>query len=197
MSEFCVLPSNIVASYPNQAGMTTMYNRYVWGRLYSACAPETVEWYLNNERIRRRISNEMIEFMAFGTTGSEAVNAELKAWFGRIVSMHAPILRLKLRIFHVCKLSAFCSAKYNATTVQERHPMVMARVIGEFEAFSDEWVEWCDGQPGRSSGNTPELMETRKKHAIRRANWASLQNNANRKDKRKIKRTAFKQKKRD
>ena len=47
------------------------------------------------------------EFMAFGTTGSDAVNAELKAWFDRGVNIRSQILRLKLRIFRVCKLTAF------------------------------------------------------------------------------------------
>ena len=122
-----------------------MYNRYVCDHLYSECAPKTAEWYLGSERIRRRISKELLEFMAVGTTGPDAVNAELKAWFGRIVSIHAPILRMKLRIFRVCRLSAFCSAKYNATTAQERNPMVMASAVGEFGDCIGEWAEWCDG----------------------------------------------------
>ena len=79
----------------------------MYGHLYSERAPKTVERYLNNERIHRRIIKAILEFMAFGTTGPQAVNAEIKARFGRIVSTHAPILRMKLRIFHVCKLSAF------------------------------------------------------------------------------------------
>ena len=167
------------------------------GHLHSEYAPKTVDWYLENERIRRPISRGLLEFMAFGATGSEAVNAELKSWFGRVVNIHAPIISLELRIFHFCKLDSFCSARYNAATAQERHPMVMAIFLGGFASSSGEWDRRCDEQPERSSGNTPPLMETRTKHAIRLAEWTLLQNNAAKKDNRKIKRTAFKQKKRE
>ena len=97
------------------------------GNLYSACVPKTVDRYLINERIRRRIGKDLLESMAIGATGSAAPDAQKKSWFGRVMHLHAPILRLELRIFHVSKLMAFCSAKYNATTAPERHRMLTCR----------------------------------------------------------------------
>ena len=151
----------LVAAYPIKAGMTTMYNRYVWGHLYAASPPKTAEWYLNNERIRRIIRKDLLEFMAFGTTGSEAVNSEIKAWFGRIVNIHAPILRLKLRIFHAAKLMAFCSAKYNEATSHERQGTVMCSVIRGAETFRGEWDRWRDEHPLSDAPNrNPDYGDT-------------------------------------
>ena len=195
--EFCSMVSSLVASYPILASMTTMYNRYVWEHLQTACSPKTVERYLNNERIRRRVRKDLLEFMAFGTTGSEAVNAELKAWFGRVVHIHAPILRLKLRIFQVSKLMAFCSAKYNETTSQERQSMVMCSVIRDLETFSSEWDSWRDEQRASEAPNKNQHMETRKAHAERLASWKRIMGNTVKKDKAKIKRTPFRNKKRE
>ena len=59
---------SLVAAYPTQAVVTTMYNRYVLWHLYSACAPKTVWMHLNCERIRRHIGKDLIEPMAFGAT---------------------------------------------------------------------------------------------------------------------------------
>ena len=119
----------LVAAYPTQAGTTTMYTRYVWGHTYSDCAPQTVDRYMNNARIRRRIMKGLLEFMAFGTTGSEAFNASLKSWFGRVANPHAPTIRLKLRISHISKFAEFCSARYHEATVQERQSMAMCSAI--------------------------------------------------------------------
>ena len=153
--------------------------------------------YLNNARIRRPIIKDLLKFMAFGTSGPEAVRAELKAWYGRVVNIRAPIISLKLRIIHVCTLTAFCSANYNTTKVRGRQPVVIRSALGEFEAFSGEWDRWRDEHPERSAGNTPTLMGTRKKRAIRLAEWTRLQNNAAKKDRRDIKRSPFNQKRRE
>ena len=62
--------------------------------------------------------------------------------------------------------------------------MVTASSVGDIEAFSGEWVRWCNEKPERSAGNTPPLMEPREKRAIRLAEWPRLENNAAERDKR-------------
>ena len=62
---------------------------------------------MNNERIRRSIRRDMGACVAFGATWSEAANRELNGRFGRIMHLHAPTMRLKLRIFRISKLIAF------------------------------------------------------------------------------------------
>ena len=169
-AEFCDCLSDVVAAFPRLPGLTTKSNRYVWDHLYSACDPCTSEWYLNNERIRRRIRCDMGEFMAFGATGSDAVNRELKGWFDRIMQLHAPMLRLKLRIFQVSKLMAFCSARYNETTVQERQPVVLRRQLNDWE-ICDNWSDWRSEQDPCEIPGKNAQMQTRDAHASRLAGW--------------------------
>ena len=157
MRDFCRMLRALVAAYPTQTGMTTMYNRYLWGHSYSACAQKTFERYMRNERIRMHIGKDLVEFAAFGTTGSEAVDAELKAWPDRIANPRAPIIRLKLRIFHVSKPMAFCSAKYNEATVQERKSLALRRVRRDIAAFFGEWDSWRDAQPLSAAPNKTTL----------------------------------------
>ena len=64
-----------------------------------------------------------------GATGSEALNAELKHWFVGINHLHATIMKLKLRVFHLSKLLAFCSDMYDRTAAQIRQSVLLARVL--------------------------------------------------------------------
>ena len=49
--------------------------------MYSACAPETADRFLNNKRARGRIVTEFVEFVAISATVAEEVDDELGAWF--------------------------------------------------------------------------------------------------------------------
>ena len=105
-SEFCTYVARLIRAYPEIASKRGRMRKTAGDLLTAACGAGDIERYLNNERIRRAISQRASEFMAVGATGSEALGAELKKWFGRIAQLHAPILKLKLRIFHMAKLSA-------------------------------------------------------------------------------------------
>ena len=109
-AEFCMYMADLVVAYPELSSKRTNASRAVWEHLYAACGPSKIEWYLNNERIRRAISPHLVPHMAFGTTGSEALNAEVKRWFSHINQMHASVLRLKVRVFQLCNLAAFWPA---------------------------------------------------------------------------------------
>ena len=61
--------------------------------LYAACGPSKIEWYLNNERIRREIIPNLADRVAFGATGPVALNAEIKRWFSGVVQMHASVFK--------------------------------------------------------------------------------------------------------
>ena len=89
---------------------------------------ETIELQINNERIRKEIAPPILEYMAAGTTGVEALGAELKHWFVGVNHLHAPIVRLNRRVPHVSKLLTFRPAMYDRTDVQIRQSFLLARV---------------------------------------------------------------------
>ena len=79
--------------------------------------------------------------MAFGITWPEARNAEINRRFTGVVQMHASALRLKLRVFHLFNVNAFCSAMYNKAIAQVRKPLVPGRRKSKWEFFA-KWNDW-------------------------------------------------------
>ena len=80
--------------------------------------------------------------MAFGTTWPEALNAEINRWLSGVVQMHASVLRLKLRVSHLCNMIAICAAMYNKTIAHVRKPLVLSRRKSKWEFFG-KWSDWC------------------------------------------------------
>ena len=144
-AEFCMYMADLVVAYPELSSKRTNASRAVWEHLYAACEPSKIEWYLNNERIRMAISPHLVAHMAFGTTGSEALNSEVNRWFSHINQMRATVLMLKLRVFQLCNLAAFCSDMYNKTIAQVRKPLVLSRLKSKWKFFG-EWEDWCDAR---------------------------------------------------
>ena len=169
-AEFCDCLSDVAAAFPRFDGMATKSNRYVWGRLYSASDPITSEWYLNNERIRRSIRDDVGELVAFGTTGTEAVNREPKGWFGRIMHLRDPTMRRKLRILRLSMFTSPFSARYGSKTAQERHPVALRRQLNDWE-ICDNWSDWCSERDPWPMPYKNAQMKTRDTHASRLAEW--------------------------
>ena len=94
--EFGLRLQNAVAAFPAYAVKWTLEKRPVKRHLFDACSPSGSEWYLNNERIRRDATPQLVNYMARGATGSEALNAELKRWFHGIAHMRPSTMRLEL-----------------------------------------------------------------------------------------------------
>ena len=172
-SEFMMLLRYLVAAHPDLARKKGRTSKSISQLLRSSCDEGTVEWYLNNERMRRMVSPKIAPFIAVGTTGSEAINAELKLWFRGIFQIHGPILELKLRIFQIAKLSAFVSAMYNKTTHQIKQQRVLARCIKKRRLFSteEEWRAWCEEQNASGSKSRSNFMKKRDEYAARLASW--------------------------
>ena len=130
--------------------------------------------------------------MACGTTGVEALNAELKRRLRGIFQLHAPTLRLKLRIFQMSKLVAFCKAKYNPGSAQKRQSVVLREALKTWKICND-WENWrMEQTPIYSNANNtiwkgPE-MEMRERDARRLKAWAG---ETSRKIRKKPKRTLF------
>ena len=163
----------------------------------SACGAGNIERYLNNERIRRAIRPKLSEFMAVGATGSEALNAEIKKRLGGIVLLRAPILKMKLRIFHLAKLNAFCSARFNQTTYQIRQNCVLARNIRKKKIClkRTDWIKWCSEESIHAiSRKRPQMVE-RDVYASRYAAWKKSEQKGVKKVTKKLKRTPYRQNK--
>ena len=154
-SEFVALLRYLVAAHPDLAKKKGRTPKSISQLLKSSRDASTAEWYLNNERMRRMVSPKLAPLIAVGTTGSEAINAEIKQWPRCIFQIHGPIMRLKLRIFQIAKLSAFVSAMYKKTTHQIKQQRVLARCIKKRRIFSteEEWCAWCAGQ--NAGGHQP------------------------------------------
>ena len=144
------------------------------------------------------VSPKIAPFIAVGTTGSEAINAELKLWFRGIFQMHGPILKLKLRIFQVAKLSAFVSAMYKKTTRQIKQQRVLARCIKRRRIFSseEEWGAWCEEQNAEGPHRRSNFTKERDEYANRLAAWKKKNEKKGTKQvKKALKRTPYRQNK--
>ena len=76
----------------------TRYNKEVRGVLWSACAPERLEWLFNNQRARHAMSNSQIALLPSGTTSNESLHAEINSWTRVNREVHRSTLHLKLNI---------------------------------------------------------------------------------------------------
>ena len=74
----------------------TRYNKEVRGVLWSACAPERLEWLFNNQRARHAMSNSQIALLPSGTTSNESLHAEINSWTRVNREVHRSTLHLKL-----------------------------------------------------------------------------------------------------
>ena len=48
--------------------------------LYNACAAERLEWYFNNIRFRCVLPSNQRSLLPTGTTGNEALHAQINSW---------------------------------------------------------------------------------------------------------------------
>ena len=200
-ADFCADLAALVAYFPRRADQKTFSGRRVSDHLHQVCAPGNTEWLINNERIRRGISERGKRHLCVGTTGVEALNAELKHWFNGIVQMHVSILRLKIRIFVIQNLLTVCSALSDPTTVQMTKSYLLGRILQSWVPINDGWVQFCQNQKRVYwSAETrtlvrpakPDLMLRMASGALTLRNWAQLQKKKP-KRKRPLKRTPFTQ----
>ena len=185
-SEFCNYIVSAAQAYPSCVRKKTRTARRIGDLMCASCDPETIEWHLNNERIRKEIDPSIREYMAVGTTGSEALNAELKHWFSGINQLRAPTMRLKLRVFQLSKLIAFSSAMYERTSVQIRQCMVLARVLKNWSICeADAWRIWCLAQNVYALPLRRPVMSRRFAGADLLATWKKDKRSTNPKERRK------------
>ena len=133
--------------------------------------------------MRRQVSPHLAPYIAFGATGSEAINTELNLRFRWISQMHGPILKPKLRIYMVAQLAAFVSDMCKRTTDQMAHQYVLFRCTKNWSIYktSEEWIDWCRKCNAGESGTASFYIQDREVYAKRLAKWENAPG-ANRKD---------------
>ena len=73
-SEYCNFIVAAAQSHP-ACVRKTRTTRRIGDLACASCDPETIESHLNNGRIRKEIDHPILEFMAVGAAGSEAMNS--------------------------------------------------------------------------------------------------------------------------
>ena len=67
-------------------------NKEVYRVLWAACAPDRLEWLMNNVRIRMRFPKKYLPLLPSGTSSNEALHAELNSWNSSTNVMHRSTL---------------------------------------------------------------------------------------------------------
>jgi hypothetical protein len=94
-------------------------------------------------RFRHTLSPEKQILLASGTTGNEALHAELNNWFRQTQQLHQSTLKLKLHILTLRKLIAHNSALFQPTSRQMCSNLVLASALAAEVWTSDDWHSWC------------------------------------------------------
>ena len=86
--------------------------------LWAACAPDRLEWLMNNVRIRHAMTASYLWFLPSGTSSNEALHAEINSWTRSINVTHRSILAVKLQYFMYIKtLQHFLSNEFPMSRV--------------------------------------------------------------------------------
>ena len=128
------------------AGANKQISRILW----SACAPDRLEWLMNNLRVRHAIQPSYRWFLPSGTSSNEALHAEINAWSRSTNAMHRSTLALKLMYFRYIKLLLhYLSVQYPLSHVVSAS-MLLSRSLHTSLWTRDTWTAWCSEQSSES-----------------------------------------------
>ena len=127
------------------ARKVTGSNKEVAKVLWSAAAPERLEWLFNNLRIRHAMTPLQRALLPSGTASNEALHAEINAWTRSNRMLHQSTLRLKLGIMQFGKLLAHHIAACFPTLQQCSESVLLARCLSSDVWDDATWASWCRG----------------------------------------------------
>ena len=125
--------------------------------LWSATAPDRVQWYFNNIRARHFIPLAMIQILAAGSSSNESLNHEINEWMRNLPEVYAAILKLELHINRFKKLLTHNLAMYHPMLRQLRQQTIAAASHNNNRIDSDSWDSWCDAASGNISADIADL----------------------------------------
>eukprot|EP00435_Cladocopium_sp_Y103_P008302 s3962_g2.t1 len=111
--------------------------------LWSACAPERLEYLLNNLRIRHSMDARARCLLPTGTTSNEALHSEINAWARQIQEQHRSTLQLKLQILQLGKLLSHNVALCHPPLRQTRDNVILARASCSPLWTQSTWAVFC------------------------------------------------------
>ena len=130
------------------AGPNKEINHILW----SACAPDRIEWLMNNIRVRHAMQSSYLWFLPSGTSSNEALHAQINSWTRSIKVMHRSTLALKLQYFMYIKaLQHYLSTEFPLSRIVSGG-MLLGRALHESLWNCEEWNTWCAEQHTYTSG---------------------------------------------
>ena len=106
----------------------TPSGRTVGDVLNSAMAAPASEYLLNGMRY---ICQFNVRMLPSGTTGNEALNAEVNRRFANMRTIRGDRLKLGLRLFKLAKMLSYASALTRPCTRQYRQGELLHRLVGQ------------------------------------------------------------------
>ena len=145
---------------PEEVGRkVTGANKEVFKILWSAVAPDRLEWLWNNLRLRHGMTPQERAFLPSGTSSNEALHAEINAWLRTANSLHRSTLLLKLRLMHYRKLLAHHVAMCFPFARVTAEGVILSRALAKPLWSEASWLAWCNEQQDNGKGpqNKAEL----------------------------------------
>ena len=146
--------------------------------LWSACAPDRLEWLINNLRVRHQMQPPSYRwFLPSGTASNEALHAEITSWSRSVNVMYRSTLALKLLYFRCIKmLMHYLSVQFLMRYLSVQFPhshvvsagMMLGRSLHESLCNEEEWTAWCTDQrsePVQAKASVP--LTTGRQHEAR------------------------------
>lgn len=159
--------------------------------LVAACSYSRWSVYANNVVLRSFFAQGTLSLLPCGTTGNEALHAEMRNAFRQVYSIHVPTLRLRLSTFTLAKMIAWNAAVRFPGLRQRRQQGVLARVLARPLLPDGMWSAWVAREPGALSvPKAPAPMRAELRAAAARVRrWQALSGRAG--SRRTVKRTVF------
>ena len=172
--EFILSVSAICALHCEEVSRkVTGANKEVYRVLWSACAPDRLEWLMNNVRVRMRCPSEYIPFLPSGTSSNEALHAELNSWNTSTNAMHRSTLTLKLRYYLYIKILSHHLACQHPMSSITSESVLLARATQNSLWSDADWLKWCAEQrtPGKQRKGYLPLAKMRAKEEVLVQRW--------------------------
>ena len=110
--------AQLIAHYPEVLRKPDNRGRTVLSVLKNAASYEHFAYLMNGSVIAGKLSIEERPFLAWGTTGNEAVHKHLKVALHTITQQHEARIHTKINAFALCRLLCHASALQHPTTSQ-------------------------------------------------------------------------------
>lgn len=146
--------------------------------LRSACEYSKWACYANNVYMRTSLSPENSAICATGTTGNEALHAELRSALRQVYRVHAPTLRLRLHLLSLAKRIGWEAARRVPALRQQRQLSVLCRVLARPLLDADSWESSASGERAAGARGVRKSCtasdQTRRLHVTRVRQWLKL-----------------------